>query len=235
MLIPAGVKARKLDQGKKIYYRCTKAKGKCSQSYTSEEDLEPQLFDIFQNIKLDKKDIKNIQSELIKLYEKDQIFQEKTLKTLRTELTRLEDQKRKLYEKMLLGDLDKETQEMATELRSDLDHKISTIHEKIDTLAGSSYSWLEQSSNPLKLVSEAKELFSLANKDQKAQLINFVSSNPVLRDKKVLYDYIKPFNLAVKIKSAQIEKPEKNSDCPIWLGGRDSNPDSLDQNQVSYH
>ena len=200
-----------------IYYRCTKSKGKCSQKYVREEILEPQVLSIFEDLELKEEDIKSIQKELIKLYEKDQIFQRETIKNLKTELTRLEDQKRKLFQRMLLGDLDKDAHEMAKELKNEITNKISSIQSKISSSADSSYSWLEQSSNLLNLVNEAGELFKQANSEQKHQLLNFVSSNLVLKDKKLSYTYKEPFALAVEMKTQNAERPENDSDRPNWL------------------
>lgn len=63
----------------------------------------------------------------------------------------------------------------------------------------------------------------MATRDQKRQLLDFVSSNCVLSDKKVVYNYNNPFDLAVKTKTQTIEKPENNSDRPDWLRRQDSN------------
>lgn len=200
-----------------IYYRCTKSKGYCSQSYLREEDLEPQLFDIFKKIQLDSSDIENVHDELIALYEKDKNFQSITLKNLRTELTKLEDEKMKIYKKLMLGEVDVDDREIAFELKESITKRIKAISAQIEGLSDNSYNWLEQSSNLLKLSKKATELFSIATAEQKLQLLDFVSSNRVLRDKKLTYNYTKPFIYAVKIKSQKIEKPDFMPGRPTWL------------------
>lgn len=203
-----------------IYYRCTKARGYCSQSYVREEDLEPQLLDIFNGVQLSKSDIESVHDELIALYEKDQIYQANTLKNLRTEFTKLQEEKMKVVRKLLLNDHDvQEDREIVLELKNDIAKRIQVIQGQIDALSDTSYSWLEQSSNLLKLANRATELFSAANAEQKRQLLDFVSSNRVLRDKKVVYEYAEPFVLAANIKSQNAERPDNLSGRPIWLRG----------------
>lgn len=200
-----------------VYYRCTKARGYCSQAYVREEDLEPQLFDIFERVQLNKKDIECVQEELISLYEKDREFQKATLKNLRTELTKLEEEKMKIFRRMMLGEIDAEDREIALELKESVVVRIKAIQGQIEALGDSSYSWLEQSSNLLKLSNKATELFSVGNAEQKEQLLNFVSSNRVLKDKKVTFAYTEPFILAAKVKSQKAERPDAESGRPILL------------------
>lgn len=201
-----------------VYYRCTKARGYCSQAYVREEDLEPQLFDIFNGIQLTKKDIECVQDELIALYEKDQEFQTATLKNLRTELTKLQEEKMAIFRRQMSQDIDPEDREMALELRESIATRIKAIQGQIEALGDSSYSWLEQASNLVKLSKKATELFSLGNAEQKGQLLNFVSSNRVLKDKKVTFAYTEPFVLAANIKSQKAERPDVESGRPILLG-----------------
>ena len=204
----------------KLYYRCTKSKGGgCSQPHILEKELEPQLISVFENIKLTKTDIKNIQKELIKLYEKDHSFQVQAVKKLKTALTILEQKKKKLFEKIILGNLDNDSEGMAQELRTSIENQIKVIQDKITILSDSTYNWLEKSSNLLKLASEAPELFKKGNHEQKTQLLSFVSSNLVIRDKELVYSYNEPFNSAVKTKNQIAERPENNSDRPNWLRG----------------
>lgn len=201
----------------KIYYRCTKSKGTCSQPFILEKELESQLISIFEGIHLDKKEIEEVHGELLALYEKDQELQSAALKNLKTELTKLEDEKQRIFKKLLLSEIDSDDREMAFELKQTMTTRINAIKAQIDTLSDNSYSWLEQSSNVLKLVNKAPELFLAGSPEQKVQLVNFVASNLVLSEGKVLYEYNKPFALATEIKSRKAERPDFGSDRPVWL------------------
>jgi len=65
-------------------------------------------------------------------------------------------------------------------------------------LSQSSHDWLEQSSNLLELAKHAKKLFLEGAKEEKYKLLESVSSNRILTDKKVRFEYKKPFDLLVK-------------------------------------
>jgi 6-phosphogluconolactonase/glucosamine-6-phosphate isomerase/deaminase len=110
------------------------------------------------------------------------------------------------------------------DLKIEIENKTTYIQEQINNLSDSTYDWLQQSSNLLKLVNQAKELFKAANGEQKQQMLNFVASNCILKDKKVSFMYNKPFEIAFKIKSAEKKKDQNKSDRLSWLGSWDSNP-----------
>ncbi len=97
------------------------------------------------------------------------------------------------------------------------------IKAQIDLLSDNSYSWLEQSSNVLKLINKAPELFLAGTQEQKVQLINFVASNLVLSDKKVVFEYKEPSVLAAKIKTQNTGRPGEMPGRPILLRDQDSN------------
>lgn len=211
-----------------IYYHCTKSKTNCHPKYIREEDLEKQLFSIFDNIRLKKVDVKEIQSSLLELYEKDRDFQREATKNLKTQLTKLEEDKAELYKQLLIGRLDNEGRSMALELKRNIESKIAAIRDQIEALADSTYNWLEQSSNLLKLANEATHLFSVANSEQKRQLLDFVSSNRKIVGERLTFTYNKPFETLVKIKSSEKQNDQKVSDRLTWLGRWDSNPRPID-------
>lgn len=206
-----------------VYYRCTKSKGgskSCSQSYIREEQLGPQFVNLLKGILLNKQDIKDIQSHLKDMYVVERGKHDTTLKNLRTELTKLEEERKSLYQKLLLSDLDTEFREAADSLRLEKEGAIKSIKSQIDRLNDNAYDWLDKSSNILKLAVEAPNLFHKATLEEKRQLLDLVSSNRILRDQILLYDYTEPFDLAVKIKSGQMKRPDNLSDRFIWLSSR---------------
>ena len=64
----------------------------------------------------------------------------------------------------------------------------------------------------LELANRTSEIFKSSKVEQKQHLINFVLSNLQLKDKKLLYEAKKPFDLLLQM--------AKNQD---WLPGLDSN------------
>jgi len=179
-----------------IYYRCTKSRSKCSQPYIREEELEIQLAGIFDPIKINRETSEFIVRKLGELYEDDKKYQEKITKNLKAKLTHLKQEKKKLFRKMVNDQIDDE--EMYGELREEIDNQIAEIGEQIAKLSQSTYDWVEQSSNLLKLANRAKKLFLEGNREEKRRLLESVSSNRVLKARKVHYSYKKPFDILAK-------------------------------------
>lgn len=202
-----------------VYYRCTKSKGKdsCSQSYIREELLEQQLIDIFDDVTLTKDEISTIHGKLLELYNKDQDYQTRAVKNLKTQLTTLQEKKKKMFEKMLLEDFSSNDKETYNNLKKGIEEKIQDIESQITHLKDNTKYWLEQSSNLLKLSKQAKKMFLFADQEKKLQLLDFVSSNRVLKDKQVVFVYNKPFSLAKKMKEAQTKNRALDPACRHWL------------------
>lgn len=60
---------------------------------------------------LDTSDIESVHDELIALYEKDRELQKQTLKNLKTRLARLDDEKMRIYRKLMLGEIHADNRE----------------------------------------------------------------------------------------------------------------------------
>lgn len=174
-----------------IYYRCTKSKGNCSQPYIREENLEKQLIDIFENVRLSQKHTEQVMDKIREMHKEDIAYQEKVERKVKTQLTKLKEEKKKLTRKMVN---DKITEEEFNELKMDINNEIKKTERKLSNLRHRTKDWFEQSSKLLKLSRRAPELFLEGNKQQKQILLNMVSSNVVLKDRKVLVDYKKPFD-----------------------------------------
>ena len=97
----------------------------------------------------------------------------------------------------------------------------------------------------------AKKRFVKGDKAVKKQVLTNLGSNREIKDKKVLisvYKWLIPIYENAEIHNAKLARLEPTIQCLdynksdalaslrlSWLGDRDSNPDRLDQNQVSYH
>jgi len=179
-----------------IYYRCTKSRGKCGQLYIREEELEVQLAGIFDSISIDRQTSEFIHAKLKELYDRDRAYQAKVTKRLRIKLTRLKLERRRLFRKMINDRID--DREMYDELREEIDSQIADIGRQMARLSQSTHDWLEQSWNLLELSRQAKKLFFEANIEGKRKLLESVSSDRVLKDRKVHFNYKKPFDILFK-------------------------------------
>ncbi|MFC1700376.1 recombinase family protein [Patescibacteria group bacterium] len=207
---------KKMDNGnihKYTYYRCTKAKGKCSQPYITEEELEVQLSEVFKPIKIKKQTAEQVIDKLGELYENDKSYQEKVERNLERKLVSLGEEKKKLYRKMVN---DKMADTMFEELKKDVEEEITSVEKKLKDIASHSKNWLDQSSELIKLCHTAHKLFLSGNIDQKKALLRSVSSELYLKDGKVDVTYKNPFDV--------IAKAGSRTD---WLPRLDSNQQPL--------
>jgi len=179
-----------------IYYRCTKSRGRCKQPYIREEKLEIELAGIFDPISIDKQTSYFIHTRLRELYQEDKAYQDRVTKSLRIKLTYLKKEKRKLFRKMVDDQID--DREMYQELKGEIDSQIVQVERKIARLSQSTHDWLEQSSNLLEMARQAKKLFLKVNRHGKRELLESVSSNRTLEDRKVHFNYKKPFDILAK-------------------------------------
>jgi hypothetical protein len=73
--------------------------------------------------------------------------------------------------------------EMFKIFKTDVENQITEIEREMIKLSQGTYDWLEESSNLIKLCRYSKKLFLGASKEEKLQLLDFVSSNRVLDSK----------------------------------------------------
>jgi site-specific DNA recombinase len=176
-----------------IYYRCTKSKGGCGQVYITEPELEKELSKIFRNFVLSEEQAGAIQTKLKELFQEDNTYQKKQEILLKTRLTKLEIEKKTLFRKMVSGNSDDERAYL--EVKNDIQNEISDLTSGLDNIGQHSIDWIEQSSNLLYLAQHAQGLFLEGTKEEKQTLINCVSSNLFLKDKKIQYSLKEPFSL----------------------------------------
>ncbi|HCR35932.1 TPA: hypothetical protein DIU22_02725 [Candidatus Woesebacteria bacterium] len=176
-----------------VYYHCTKSQGNCGQKHIEEKDLENQLSEMFKSFFLEDKQVEEIKSKLTELYDEDNKYQTIQEKALKTRLTKLQNEKKSIYKRMLMGDVD--DKETYLEVKNDLQNEISQVQDKLLQITDHSQNWFDQSSNLLYLATHAQELFLEGTKEEKQMLIRCVSSNLFLKDKKVEFSFNKPFEI----------------------------------------
>ena len=91
----------------------------------------------------------------------------------------------------------------------------------------------------LALARNARCLFDKQQAREKRRPLDFLVSNCSLKNGQLTAEFRQPFYLlagttmaAANAKAANVSKSAKTE---IWLGGRDSNPDTVVQSHVSYH
>ena len=216
------------------YYRCSKKFGTCKQGYLREDLLVQQLKEQFQKIAIPNDWAENMLKE-IERWQKDEQLKTKT-KNKNTDLQfkNIEGKMDKLVNGYLEGEIEKTNY---------LKKKDELLKQKSDLkLKSSNYSQNKGRSRvePLRdWVKTAHYAGKLANSDmdltQYKELSDKTGSNRLLKDKKIVLDWLPPFDIVAKDRELQTEKTKSPDHAGLkktgnkkritdWRREWDSNP-----------
>lgn len=200
----------------KIYYRCTKKKGKCSQKYLRESLLEEQL----EQLVLDKSMPKKFATwalGILKREEEENIqHQENSLKQLNRENISTEKQLSALIKLKISPDNQNNellsNAEYLTE-KNQLLVKKQAIKDKLANAEQNRSLWIEQCEEFFDFTTQLSDRWHTNSKEQRKQIVAFMfGSNVYLNNQKIEGDAQLPF---VEVSKA--------GDLPKWRDRRDSN------------
>ena len=181
-----------------IYYHCTKMRGRCSQPFISERDLEPQLAALFTDFTLNETDALKIQGAIENLKHEDMELNGQLKKNLQARLTKLENEKKALFRKLATTEFPEEEKKEYEKVKEEILLEVSEVNHQLRGLEQENPEWFIKASNLIKLATEAKKLFLAGNREQKQKMLNEVASNLILKDKNVLCTYKKSVEVLVK-------------------------------------
>ena len=146
-------------------------------------------------------------------------------------------------DKLLDARLDNEisVEEYTAKKSKILNQKIE-ISEKLKDFEQNGNHWLEPAKKFI-LDSKQAEIIALQeNLFDKKDFLKKIGSNRILRERELFFEprgawqILLKSGLSARRAHAEPRRGEANNlQHTIWLGDRDSNPDWLDQNQLSYH
>ena len=219
------------------YYRCSKKFGTCKQGYLREDLLLGQLKVQFQKIAILDDWAENMLKE-IEIWQKESQLKTKTsVQNVDAKIRLIEMRMDKLVNAFLDGLIEKENY---------LKKKDEILREKFDLklkhsdFGAEGKNWVEPLRDWVKTLENAGKL-SCMNADLSAYkaLSEKVGSNRLLQDKKIVWDWLPPFRLALQDKGFQaatkkssdgseLEKGEAKKELLCWRAGgynfRTSNP-----------
>ena len=185
------------------YYRCTKKCGKCSQGYLMEKFVASQLQEQLNSIAISD-DWRQKMFLQINLWEEtERRGSAGFAQNLKTKTSQLKNKMDKLVSIYLDGEIEKDVYLR----RKDALMKISAdIHSQKNGF-GQPLTWLE----PLRQwVKTANHIGKLADSDSDykdlSSALQKVGSNPILQDKKIVFDWLPPFDILAKDRELDTEK-----------------------------
>jgi site-specific DNA recombinase len=209
-----------------VYYHCTGYKGKCPEPYTRQEVLENKFTKLLKGISFSEEVLAWV-TEALRISPGDEKkFHDEAITRLRRDHKRIQDRIDAMYMDKLDGRIDAEFfDRQAAEWRTQQVH----ILRNIEVHATSNQNYIEEDIQLLQLARRAHELFENQPANEKRKLLDFVLSNSVWKNGKLLAEYRQPFDvLAVAIASDQRTRsvqPTHAVENENWLPGMDSNHD----------
>ncbi|MBU2524672.1 recombinase family protein [Patescibacteria group bacterium] len=201
------------------YYRCTKKRMPCSQSYIREENLAEQISKILQKVSLGSAWAKKMISHLDKEKESNQQAELGFTQNLKSQV---EDCKKKL-DKLLDAHLENiiSKDEYTAKKQKILNQKVE-ISEKLRDFEQKPFAgceWLELCRNFILSAQQARIIALQKNFFEKRNFLKKIGSNPLLHDKKVLFNPREAWKILPNF-NAEAQRAEANiNQYPIWLRG----------------
>ncbi len=173
------------------YYRCTKARGNCSQKYVREEVLFDQVEEILAQFELEQELMELILEACQVLREND----EQQLIRINAELNKEHQSLTKKIDKLVDTFLEAKIPEDIYSKKLDkLQANRQEIEIKLDGLENKAKDDFERIEELLRIARTARTLFVEGNPEQKRQVLNIVASNLILKDRCIVgYQLREPF------------------------------------------
>ncbi len=214
-----------LQKKRYVYYKCSQSKGKCQQGYFREEVIEDQLFKIVDAISLNPVLVEWLKSALKESHQDEQNYHNSSVVILQTELSKLENRVAKIYEDKLDGIL---TEDQWKSFHDKYFGKIEQIRNKIGLHASANIDYYEKGVKILELAQDAMNVYLRSDSHEKRRILDYISSNCVIKDGEFNIEYRQPFDMLAafkekehkKIRQSGLESPNHQ----LWRPQGDSNP-----------
>lgn len=200
------------DVQSETYYYCTNSKRvhKTKPQGTNDYELNEQFGEIFKRIKIPQEDLDRLVTTLRSSHEGKVEFTKNEVSHCRTQIDKYQNRIEKAYEDKLDGSI---TTEQYDKLRKQWTQKKQEFQDKLERIDKADEEYYITASYLLELASRSYELFMGSEPEQKRQIIGLTLQNLKIKDGKVLYDWIKPFDSIFE-----------SVDRHTWGDWRDSNP-----------
>ncbi len=224
-----------IKKGKYVYYHCSGARGKCGQPYVRQETLEEAYAAMLRRISIDEDIVNWIATALRESHGDQKRFRDESVARLQQEHTRLQNRLDVMYEDRLDGRIDLSLFERKS---GEYRQEQTRIQAEINGFGTADGQYMDAGIRLLELTRNMNRLFEKQQAAEKRRLLDFVVSNSVWKEGKIVPAWRQPFDMiALANESAQVgsgsEPPEKGLN-QNWLPDMDSNHDSRLQRPLSY-
>ena len=233
-----------------VYYHCTGNRGDCSQkAWTREEVLSEQFSDILLGLRLPQSYLDFALSKLRKVHSKESKFADAVRKKHQGHLNAAQQKLDALLQMkispnnvdgLLLSD------EEYLHQKELIKEELHVAKKQLDTTQKQSENWVDDCERFFVFTQRVAAKFSITSVEDKKALLTLICQNLTLTNNKVAAQYQEPYRSLSEFPLAGKEQeflsePEKSLTLAkntkmeeSWLGRRDSNPRSRDQNPLPY-
>lgn len=208
-------------KGRYVYYGCRGSKG--CRRYYPESTFEAETLRILNTLAIDDALSEWFITELGYWFDDTTSNQTAHAERLQKRTTELERLQAAGYEEKLLGRIDEATWRSHHERWQTEIDELRTARNTTSPLI-SRDEFLRRVRTPLELVQRAARQYVAQSEHEKASFLRIVCSNYTVCDGSIAVSMRSPYDAY-----------RKAAESGDWLGGRESNPDSLVQSQLSYH
>ncbi|RLC38283.1 hypothetical protein DRH27_02625 [Candidatus Falkowbacteria bacterium] len=173
------------------YYRCTKYNTNCQQKNISEKELDRQMQESLNGLKVPAETQLSISEGLKKSFEFKRGTEDVSWQNLEKKKKDLEEKMAILYEDRLNKII---TPEFYQNKFAECASEVESLDVKISHYTQANINFYVFGMKILELADNVGFLYENANPDEKQELMNFLLSNSKLKDKKMLISYKKPFD-----------------------------------------
>ncbi len=193
------------------YYRCTKPKGAefCSQKYTREEVIIPQLQAVVDKVSLDIQKLKVIKDIFKDSHKDEEEYLNDSLEALNGQYRALKEKESRLLDAYLDGSVKKEVYDGKS---VEITQEIGDVNSEILKFKGADRVYVQEIESFLDFCSQAPALYKSSRPALKRELLKFIVSNLSLKDGKVEYTLKIPFSIVAKYSQSE-----------NWQGWKESN------------
>ncbi len=213
-----------IKKGRYVYYHCTGNKGKCPEKYVREEEIAGQFGEALKAIQLDEDVLKWVITALKQSHAEEKKYHDEAISSLQNQHERIQNRIDEMYLDKLDGRI---SSEFYDRKNGEFRREQRAIIYKLERHQSANQSYIDEGVRLIELSQRAVFLYEKQNMIEKRRLLDFVCSNSIWKDGKLIPTYRKPFDsLAVANLAYQKEKAVsgiENGLRSFWLPGPDSN------------
>lgn len=198
-----------------VYYHCTGNRGKCPEKYAREADIAEQFGSAIKAIQLDGEVLGWIKAALKGSHEVQERQHREALASFHEQYDKLQKRLDAIYLDKLDGKI---TREFYEQRSNQWRREQQDILRKIEKHQGANWAYVDEGIRLLELAQRAAILYEKQDMLEKRRLLNFVCSNSIWKDGKLIPNYRKPFDLlAVTNTEYQKQKAISSSETAFLI------------------